>query len=85
MKNLISFSALLLLAGMVYCQSTSKSAIDPHQEVERTFEQYVNAMKTVNVDSLVAFWTDDLKLITSDSDGKCNILFSINQYEKSEK
>ena len=25
-------------------------------------------MKTVNVDSVVAFWTDDLKLITSDSD-----------------
>jgi ketosteroid isomerase-like protein len=47
-------------------------ATDPLQEVERTFEQYVNAMKTLNADTVVAFWADDLKFVTSkkDIDGK---------------
>ena len=71
------YNLILLVLGTMLLfacnnQEQKSSSTDPHQEVERTWEQYVNAMKTVNVDSVIAFWADDLKLITrkSDIDGK---------------
>ena len=63
------YNLILLVLGTMLLfacnnQEQKSSSTDPHQEVERTWEQYVNAMKTVNVDSVIAFWADDLKLIT---------------------
>ena len=64
-------SILLFLVTILFLacnQEQQLSSTDPYQEVKSTWDQYVNAMKTVNVDSVLAFWADDLKLITSESD-----------------
>ncbi len=66
---LLVLSAILLLS----CNNQKQpSSTDLSSEIEKTWDQYVDAMKTTNVDSVLEFWADDLKIITSTSyiDGK---------------
>jgi ketosteroid isomerase-like protein len=67
---LLVLSTFLFFACNIKKQQLSST--DLYSEVDKTWEQYVNAMKTVNVDSVLSFWADDLKIITSanDIDGK---------------
>jgi len=46
------------------CQSSSESSnlLEAKAELETISNSYHNAVKTVNVDSVTAFWTDDLQI-----------------------
>jgi ketosteroid isomerase-like protein len=67
---LMAFAASLIFG----CSSREQpiSSEDVSREIKSAWDQYGIAMKTVNVDSVLAFWADDLKFITNkdDIDGK---------------
>lgn len=63
---LIAFAASLVFG----CSNQEQplSSADVSKEIQKTWDQYVIAMKTVNVDSVLAYWADDLKFVTSEDD-----------------
>ena len=58
--------------------------MDSNQEIEKTFQDYIAAVKTLQAESVINFWTDDLKIVSKegDLDGKPAFRnFLINHYD----
>ena len=72
LQNMILLACAASLVIGCSIQEQPLSSADVSKEIKETWDQYVGAMKTVNADSVLAYWADDLKFITSgdDIDGK---------------
>ena len=55
---------IVMAVGFLSCQSSNESSnlLVLKKELEVASNSYFNAIKTVNVDSVTAFWTDDLQI-----------------------
>lgn len=61
-KNLLFLTVIAF--GFISCKPSDESPYIPEikAELEATSNSYHNAVKTVNVDSVTAFWTNDLQI-----------------------
>ena len=70
MKTLHVYLLAILILGLYACNNNipEKSEEELSQEIEQALEKYVDAVKTLNVDSVVNCWTEDGRYISSQRD-----------------
>jgi len=69
MKTYNLIIAFVIILGFLSCQSSNESSnkLELKKELEAVSNSYYNTIKTVNVDSVTAFWTDDLQIYNTSS------------------
>ena len=69
MKIQTLFIVLVIYLGFLSCQSSNESSNlqELKKELVAVSNSYYNVIKTVNVDSVTSYWTDDLQIYNTAS------------------
>jgi ketosteroid isomerase-like protein len=59
MRSYSGFLFTTLLIGLIACQSIKEPA-DMKQEIEKVSNEYLSAVKSLNVEQVLSFWMEDL-------------------------
>jgi len=72
MKILKNFLLIILFLGIYSCSKNvpEKSEEELKMEIEKTLENYIEAIKTSNVEAVLEFWIEDCRSIEGNSDIK---------------